>query len=185
MTFELNLKPDTYIDFAFGKVIQGKEMQVFTQYFPLITKALEECQIQSLHSFAVLATNSSGPTPEQGALTQVPSPEKFAQFHQDPRFIEAKPLRDEAMTFLNDGNFFSSIDKQLTLQVEVDYALIISNEDHSDGFLSLNAASNSPKQVYANKALSLTLWNDKAEAMLAGPESDACVFKVRFFPEQS
>jgi len=187
MTCELVLKSNSYIDFAFGKVIQGKEMQVFTEYFPLITPVLEECKIQSLGSFAILATNSTGPVPEQGALTQVPSPEKFAQFHNDSRFIEAKPLRDDAMTFLNDGNFFTSIDEHLTLLTDSDYALIIAKEHISDipPLLTLEAAKNSPKQHHFDKSLSLSLWSDHAETLLTGSEDDCLVFKLRFFAKQS
>lgn len=184
MTFELTLKPDTYIDFAFGKVIQGKEMQVFTEYFPLIRPALEECNIQSLLPFVVIATNVLGPIPEQGALTQVPSPENFAQFHNDPRFIEAKPLRDNAMTFLNDGNFFSSINKQVTLQTDTDYAFIITAESQQNlkPLVTLQAAEISPQKRYAGKSMSLVLWSNEAEQQLAKPDTKTLVFKVRFPP---
>ncbi len=67
MTIELTLKPNTLVDFAFGKVIAGKEMQVFGEYFPVIAPVLQECGIQPMQSFAVLATNNTGLTPEQGA----------------------------------------------------------------------------------------------------------------------
>ncbi|KJZ08691.1 hypothetical protein TW85_23310 [Marinomonas sp. S3726] len=182
MSFELNLLKGTYIDFAVGTVIKGKEMQVFTEYFPLIRPALEALKIQTLLPFIILDTNTSGPIPEQGALTQVSSPDNFAKFHEDPRFIQAKPLRDEAMTFLNDGNFFHSRDCKLSLETDTDYAFILSSESTAniEPIISLQAAENSPQKRYEAKSVMLTLWSDEAEQLLANKHTDALVFKVRF-----
>lgn len=182
MTFELNLINDTYIDFAFGTVIKGKEMQVFAEYFPLIRPALEELNIQTLLPFIILDTNIPGPTPEQGALTQVPSSSNFLQLHQDPRFTEARPLRDKAMVFLNDGNFFHSQDCKLSLETDTDYAFILSAESSAniEPIISLQAAENSPQKRYETKSVMLTLWSDEAEQLLANKHTEALVFKVRF-----
>ena len=190
MTIELTLKSDNLIEFGFGKIIKGKEMQVFQEYFPLIHPVLEECGIQSLLSFVVLATNTSGAMPEQGALTHVPSSENFARFHSDPRFIEAKPIRDEAMEFLSSSNFFRSIDKVITLDTDADYALILSggNPLHSDPLLELSAAEDCPEQIYVGKYMTLQPWNNEAEQFMgeAGDVStETIVFRIRFNPSSS
>mgnify|MGYP000178283609 CR=1 FL=1 len=184
MTLELTLKPNTLVDFAFGKVIAGKEMQVFAEYFPIIAPVLQECGIQPMQSFAVLATNNTGLTPEQGALTQVPSAEKFAQFHADPRFIEARPIRDEAMEFLTDGNLFNASDRVVNLNTDSHYAVIFAegNPMKAEPMLTLEIAQDSPKQVYANKSLTLHLWSEQAEQLLNDSADKAEVFKIRFNP---
>lgn len=187
MTLELTLKSDYFLDFAFGKVVKGKEMQVFGEYFPAINPVLEECGIQPLLSFTVLATNTSGSIPEQGALTHIPSTESFARFHNDPRFIEAKPLRDDAMEFLADGNFFRSSDKVVNLNTDADYAFIIADKDplHSSPVLDLPLAKDSPRQIYAGKSLTLRPWNDEVKLLMNTSSVEALVFRIRFNPSDS
>jgi len=187
MTLELTLKSDNFLDFAFGKVTKGKEMQVFGEYFPAINPVLEECGIQPLRSFAVLATNTPGMVPEQGALTHIPSTESFARFHNDPRFIEAKPLRDDAMEFLADGNFFRSLDKVVTLDADADYALIIAdgNPLNTDPVLDLPLAEDSPTQTYSGKSMTLHPWSDDAELLMNTSSAEAVVFRIRFNPSRS
>ncbi len=190
MTIELTLKSDNLIEFGFGKVIKGKEMQLFQEYFPLIRPVLEECGIQPLLSFVVLATNTSGAIPEQGALTHVPNSESSARFHSDPRFIEAKPIRDEAMEFLSSGNFFRSIDKVVTLNTDADYALIIAGDNplNADPLLELSAAEDSTEQTYVGKFMTLQPWNNEAEQLIGEVEkasTETVVFKIRFNPSNS
>jgi len=187
MTFELTLKPDSFIDFAFGKVTKGKEMQVFGEYFPVITPILEECCIQPLCSFVVLATNNPGMTPEQGALTLIPSIESFARFHSDPRFIEARPIRDDAMEFLADGNFFNSLDAIVTLDTDADFALIISkgNPLNIEPLLELPASKDSPNQIYSGKSMAIHPWNDDVELLMNSSSAETVVFRISFNPSDS
>ena len=187
MTFELTLKSGSFLDFAFGKLTKGKEMQVFGEYFPLINPLLEECSIQPLCSFAVLATNSPDMAPEQGSLTRVPSTESFTRFHSDPRFIKARPIRDNAMEFLADGNFFRSLDKTVTLDEDADYALIITEGSplKIEPLLELPAAKDSPKQIYSGKSMALHQWSDDAELIMNTSPAEAVVFRIRFNPSGS
>jgi len=191
MTLELTLKADTFLDFAFGKVTRGKEAQVFTQYFPVISPVLAECGIQPLRAFVVIATNRPGVRPEQGSLTQMPSIESFAQFHSDPRFLEVKSLRDEAMELLADGHFFNAQEKVVSLTADTDYALIITEAPLNDGplkqelLLALEAATESPTQTYTGKTLTLQRWSQDAERLINGPASEASVFRIRFNPADS
>jgi len=190
MTLELTLKADTFLDFAFGKVTRGKEAQVFTQYFPVISPVLAERGIQPLRAFVVMATNRPGVRPEQGSLTQMPSIESFAQFHKDPRFLEVKSLRDEAMELLADGHFFNAQEKVVSLTADTDYALIITDTS-DDGplkqepLLALKAAADTPTQTYAGKTLTLQRWSQEAEQLINGPAGEALVFRIRFKPADS
>lgn len=184
MTIELTLTSNTFLDLAFGKVIKGKEMQVFEEYFPAITPVLEECGIQPLCSYAILATNISGRVPDQGALTRVPSTESFARFHKDSRFIEVRPLRDDAMEFLTDGNFFTSLDKVVTLDTDADYAVIIAdgNPLKTDPVLDLSLAENSPAQRYSGRSMTIHSWSSDAEQLMNHSSDKAVVFRIRFTP---
>ena len=190
MTIELTLQPDNLIEFGFGKVTKGKETQMFREYFPLIHPVLVECGIQPLISFVVVATNISGVIPEQGALTHVPSRENFARFHNDPRFLEAKPIRDEAMEFLSSGNFFRSTDKVVTLNTDADYALILSENNRlsSDPLLELPAAEDSPEKTYIGKVMALHPWSNEVEQLMREAEqvsAETVVFRIRFNPSNS
>jgi len=184
MLLELTLNSDgSHLDFAFGKVIKGREIQVFQDYSPAIAPALIDWGIQPLLPFAVLATNTSGPTPEQGAFTQVSSTENFVRFHSDPRFLELKPLRDDGMEFLTDGNLFESKNMAISLESETDYAVIITADNlySTAPLLKLSAAEDSPNQTYAGKSLALHVWNEKAEELMKAGQAE--VFRIRFFPK--
>ena len=61
-----------------------------------------------LGSFAVLATNAAGVTPAMGSLTNWTSAEARGGFHNDSRFTELKPRRDDALDLLSDGHLFQS-----------------------------------------------------------------------------
>ncbi len=162
-------------------------MHVFGEYFPMIISALQECGIESLRSFVVLATNAPRPVPKQGALTHVPTTENFTQFHEDPRFIKARPIRNEAMEFLTDGNFFNTPDLAVSLNSETDYALIITegNPLNTEPLLTLAAAADSTKKTNIDKSMTLHLWSETAEEILNDSSDKAEVFKIRFNPEMS
>jgi len=186
MTIEFTLKADTFLEFAFGKVIKGKEMQVFGEYFPLIRGALADYGIQPLHSFLILATNDAGLTPESGSFTSYPKPENYTLFCNDSRFLEAKPLREDGLEFLNDGNMFQAVEHDMTLDIDADYALVFTDQGspHNESLLELQSAQGSPNESYSGKRLSMQKWDEKAELMLQGDSTEATVFKIRFNPSQ-
>ena len=184
MTIELNLTSDALIDFAVGTVIKGKEAQVFAEYFPLVAPVMQECGIETLRGFAVLASNSQGKVPEQGALTRIPSADHFARFYSDPRFIDAKPLRDEGMEFLSDGNFYKASDEVIALDEDADYALVIakSNPLAAVPLMELPSAEEGSKQACSGKSLSLHPWSEQADELMKGQQANAEVFRIRFLP---
>jgi len=180
MTMELTLNSNTKIEFGFGKLVAGKEQQVFAEYFPAIRPAMEEYSLQSLHPFAILATNCDGPVPTQGSFAQAPSIKNYEAFHQDARFLAAKPLRDEGMEFLDGGSFFDAVDAVIELNDDQDYAIIIENGNSlsTAPMLQLMADEHSPSTKYIGKRLALHPWSEEAEQLLAS--SQVIVFRVRF-----
>ncbi|OUS30873.1 hypothetical protein A9Q99_05020 [Gammaproteobacteria bacterium 45_16_T64] len=187
MSLELTLKSGTFLELATGKVIKGKEMQVFGEYFPAITPALSEYGIQPLRSFAVLATNTRGIAAEMGSLTQYPQTENYTRFINDARFLKAKPLRDDGLEFLADGNFFTSLDKTITLRTDANYALIIAkgNPLNSEPLLELPTVEDGTTQIYSGKSITLHPWNDNAALILNTSPDEALIFKIRFNPSDA
>ena len=182
MTLQLTIKSELKLEFAFGKVTQGKEMQVFGEYFPAVAPLFAEYGCQQVGSFAILASNITGIAPEMGSFTHWSSAESFKRFYSDPRFIKVKALRDDALDLLSDGHFFSSLDKVIEVRTDVDYAIIISKEETTDliPIFTLPLESNSPKQTYSGKSITFSLWNDNAAKLLAAPSTEDEVFRVRF-----
>jgi len=182
MTLQLTIKSEPKLEFAFGKVAQGKEMQVFGEYFPAVAPLFAEYGCQQVGSFAILASNKTGIAPEMGSFTHWSSAEDFKSFYSDSRFIKVKALRDEALDLLSDGHFFSSLDKVIEVRTDVDYAIIISKEETTDltPILTFPLESNSPEQTYSGKSITLSLWNDNADKLLAAPSTEDEVFRIRF-----
>jgi len=182
VALQLTLKCDINLEFAIGKVTKGKEVQVFGEYFPLINPVLAEYATSQLGSFSITDTNKTGVVAEMGSLTNWSSANDYNRFHNDPRFTKIKPLRDGALDLLWDGHFFISLDKVVNIDTDAEYALVIAegNPIGLDPILDLPFASDSPKQAYAGKSMTLHLWNDNAEQLLTTPMIEAEVFRIRF-----
>jgi len=182
VALQLTLKCDINLEFAIGKVTKGKEMQVFGEYFPLINPLLAEFATSQLASFSIIDTNRTGVVAEMGSLTNWSSADDYNRFHNDPRFTKIKPLRDNALDLLWDGHFFTSVDKVVNIDTDADYALVIAEGVHisSDPIHDLPFATDSPKQAYAGKSMTLHLWNNNAEQLLTTPMNEAEVFRIRF-----
>jgi len=187
MKLELNLTSNSFIDFAIGAVIKGKEAQVFQEYFPAVASVLKEIEIKKVRSYAVLASNIEGPKPEQGAFSYFKKVENYKEFIKDPRFLKAKPLRDGGMVFLNDGNMFETVEQSIPLDSDEDYALVLSNRQllQDSVLMQLNLAENSPNTLINGEMLSLYNWNDQLEKLMELNYDSVTVFRVRFFPEQN
>ncbi|MEX3007995.1 hypothetical protein [Hoeflea sp. TYP-13] len=184
MTTELVLKSDSRLEFAFGKIVPGKEAWMSTEYFPAVGSALAEHQYTRLAGFAVKATNVEGMTPVMGVFCAWPASENRAAFQRDPRFVSIRSDRDAAMDHMSDGHLFQPIDEVIALNTDGDYAVIITGDANavSAPIFSLPLTGDSPEQAYRGKSISLLPWNDAAEQLLNGAPGDAEVFRVRFNP---
>lgn len=184
MKLALNLTSNSFIDFAIGTVIKGKEAQVFQEYSPAIGPVLKDLEIKSLRPFAVLATNLNGTKPEQGALTRFKKVENYNEFLKDPRFLKVKPLRDDGMIFLNDGNMFEATEQSIELDSDNDYAFVLSSQQEiqDTAIFQMKIAENSPNEFFKGKSLSLYNWSNETEKLME--QDSATVLHIRFFPEQ-
>lgn len=99
-------KAGTVIEMSFARIKEDQESKLFGQYFPMVMPILNELGGQSLGSFTVTESYSKLNQPHMCALFQWPSLEAFEALHKDPRFLDIKGIRDEALEFLSNGHFF-------------------------------------------------------------------------------
>jgi len=182
MTLQLTFKSNLKLEFAFGKIAQGKEMQLYGEYFPAIAPLIADYSNQQVGTFSVISSNSQGTAPEMGALTQWSSLQSYLGFYQDPRFTKVKPLRDDSLNLLSDGHFFKSQDKVIEINTDADYAIVVTKNEHIDlaALLTLPLENESPQQHYSGKSLTLALWNENTDKLLQVSALEAEVFRVRF-----
>ena len=179
MTTELILKSDADLEFAVGKVTAGKEAWMYGEYFPAVAPMMAEYGYNQLANFAILATNTKGVIPDSGVFSSWPSVEQRAGWHNDPL-----PERDSAMDVLLGGNLFQSMDEVITVNTDSDYAVIIAkgNPLDSDPIFDLPLTSDSPRQSYAGKSITLRPWSDAAERLLSNASDGVEVYRIRFNP---
>ena len=185
MNSVLKLSKDTKVEFAFGKVTDGKEQQVFAEYFPLVGPVFAEYGIQPLATFAVLASNVEDVKPAQVSMSQWPEVNGYEKLVSDERFVKHRPIRDEAMDLLSDGHIFDTTDNEIELDSDEEYGFMVSGEIPSDlnSLVQLNLAQGSFNQEYSNKSLILFRWSSESEKLLEKNQSDMTVLKVKFSPQ--
>ncbi|MEM8856754.1 MAG: hypothetical protein AAGD96_00435 [Chloroflexota bacterium] len=181
----LKLTNNTNVEFAFGKVTEGKEQQVFTEYFPLVGAVMAEYGIQPLVSFAVLDSNIEGVKPTQGSMSQWPEVNGYEKLMEDERFAKHRPIRDEAMDLLSDGHIFDTADDEIELNSDEEYGFLVSSEIPSplNSLVQLNLAGESFNQEYAHKSLVLFPWSSDAEKLLKKNQGDLTILKVKFMSQ--
>ena len=94
--------------------------------------------------------------------------------------MKVKPIRDDAMEFLIDGNFFKA--ESQSIKLDTYYALILSKRNplNTQPLLKLDAAQNSPKNTYSSKCMTLHAWGDESQQLLEGSSQNTEVYKIRF-----
>ncbi|MCG8332793.1 MAG: hypothetical protein MI974_34220 [Chitinophagales bacterium] len=184
MKLELSFKANTYVDFAIGLVIKGKESQVFQEYFPAVSAVLQELEMRTIVSYAVLDSNLKGDQPEQGALSFFRKVENYNTFLQDPRVKKVLHLRDEGMIFLNDGNMFEATGHMIKVDTDSDYALVLSSDDVTEAspLIEMKINKNSPNKAFGGRTLSIHNWSDKTAKLMNSNSDSVTVLRIRFFP---
>ncbi len=113
----ITLRPGVVIEVAYASVKTGMEPQLFGEYFPKAMPLVAEYGGQGLGTFQVERTLDGTASPEIIALFQWPSVESFLALHADPRFQKIVPLRDEALAYMDNANFYT-VDQPWSLTVQ-------------------------------------------------------------------
>ncbi|MEH6344826.1 MAG: hypothetical protein V7785_07070 [Bermanella sp.] len=181
-------KAGTVIEISFARIKEGKEPQLFGQYFPKVMPILNELGGQSLGSFAVTESLSELDEPQMSALFQWPSLEAFEALHTDPRFLEIKGIRDDALVFLSNGHFFSvKEDTEVTFIEGQFYGLTTTKHTDNSGekdnrenssLISFDLVQSS-KQDYQLESAKISSWSEQTQQNLLKPASTFNVFKIQ------
>lgn len=181
MTTELNLKSNSVLEFAFGRVLPGAEQWMGETYFAAMGPLMAKNGIQRLAASAVIATNAKGAQPQTAVFSEWPTAENRAAFMNDPAFIAIRDERDARLE-LSDGHLFEPIDEVIMLNTDSDYAIVISDDQNAlpEPIFSLPLSEDTHADDYKEKAIALAPWNDAAETLMRLSPELATVFRVRF-----
>ena len=176
-------KTGTVIEISFATVTQGKEAQIFSEYFPKVMPIVLELGGQPLGSFAISETESRLGSPKMGAMFQWPNLGVFNQLHEDPRFLAIKGIRDDAMEFFSNGHFFVvQEDTEVTFLEDEDYVMMAHWQEHLDKpeLLNLLPLVTAPNQSYQPKRISISQWDDDQHKKIHSNNIDTYKFTLNF-----
>lgn len=182
MTLKITMAADERLELGVGKVTPGREGWMYGEYFPAIGPVMAEHGQRNLGPFAVIATNLDGDAPVQGSLTAWPSADARARFFDDPRFVAVHQERDDALDVLDDGHLFAPLTGEVSIDTEVEHALVVTSDDgsHTDALLRTPLTEDSANQQHAGKTLFLAPWSEAAEQLMRKSAAEATVFRIRF-----
>jgi hypothetical protein len=183
MSTELTLKSDSRLEFAYGRVLPGREKWMVEEYFGTVGPKLVEHGFERLVGAQVLDTNVEGLEPVMAVFCAWPTAANRAAFQKEPIFVGMKTERDEGLE-MSDGHLFEPIDETIVLNTENDYAVVIADEQNapSEPIFSLPLSGDSPETDYDGKSIVLLPWGEAAEELLNCDPSRATVFRLRFEP---
>ncbi|KAJ56182.1 hypothetical protein ACMU_10545 [Actibacterium mucosum KCTC 23349] len=143
-------------EFAVGKAVEGKEEQLFGQYFPQVGPIVGSHGGRPVGGFQVLSYPAGSAEVAFGALFLWPSRAAYDALHADEAFKAVVPLRDEAMSVLNSGNFFDTgAGAEVTLDPAQTYAIVMADHPIEGALLALPAATDTQGRDFAGKTLSI------------------------------
>ncbi|OUR95767.1 hypothetical protein A9Q84_14795 [Halobacteriovorax marinus] len=133
----ITLQKDRVIEIAFASVKDGGEEALFTNYFPNVMPILTKyggAPIKSLKVTKTLIDRNANP--QMISIFGWDSLASFDGLHNDEEFKELVPIRDSALDYLNNKNFFK-VDRKTTVELKADsrYDLIrLTNESQINKF---------------------------------------------------
>lgn len=155
-TITASLPANARFEFALAKVIDGKEDQLFGQYFPQVGPIVGSHGGRPVGSFKVEGRPDNSADVSFGALFMWPSRAAYDALHDDDRFKKIVHLRTEALSVLDSGNFFDTGDGvELSLDSDTSYAVVMADAAIPGAILSLPSAADTDGTGFAGKVLSL------------------------------
>ncbi len=115
-TQEITFKAGTVIEVAYAAVKPGKESQLFEEYFPKAMPLAAKHGGKSLGSFQVVEVVEGTAQPQLVAFFEWDSVQSWLDLHADPEFQAVVPIRDDALSFIRSGNFYT-VDQNTTVSV--------------------------------------------------------------------
>lgn len=176
-SFQLELPAGGRLELAYAAVKPGREDQLFARYFPEVGPIVAEYGGRPLGSFKLIEAPENLPNATFGALFYWPSVKAYNAFHLDPRFLDLKDLRDDALALLSNAHFFEiSADLSVPIQVEETHRIDVTDRTPpNDALMSLDFAQDSPDQNFAEKSLVLRA-NDNNQTTPVETTPDTATF---------
>ncbi|MDJ0684868.1 MAG: DUF1330 domain-containing protein [Alphaproteobacteria bacterium] len=123
------LEPERVIEVAYSTITTGKESQLFEEYFPQVMPIVSEYGGRFLASFTVMSGTVDGVAPQTVALFEWPSVEAFLAIGADPRLEPLLPIRNSALSYINEANFFRIAERtELELDRDATYRLFAASD---------------------------------------------------------
>lgn len=102
----LSLHPDRVVELAFVAVTPGRETQLFETYFPQVMPIVDAYGGRALAQFTVNEVRGGDPRAQTIGLFEWPSVDAFLAIGQDVRLPPLLELRNEALSYIEEANFF-------------------------------------------------------------------------------
>ncbi len=153
---KLSFTPDQAIEIAFTSIVEGKESQLFQEYFPAVMPIVLEYGGQFVASFRVISGTLENVQPQAMTLLTWPNVEAYEKITSDPRVGSLIPIRNEALAYINEANFFDvKTASSLVLDPMKTYRLSFLDQPVSDdpSSMVLNALSSSLGEMKARSVL--------------------------------
>jgi uncharacterized protein (DUF1330 family) len=128
-SIRMKLSQNRAIEVAFSTIKVGKEKQFLQEYFPKIMPIVTEYDGYMLTSFSN-KTLSGDIQAQNVVFFDWPSAGVFIKILTDPRVSELMKIRNEALDFINEANFFQILNtKEVVLSSDKIYTLIADKKD--------------------------------------------------------
>lgn len=171
---KLDLRPDTKLELAMAKVAEGKQDQLFGEYFAKVGPVVGEYGASKLCGMTVLDSNLTE-RPEMAVCFLWPSAKVYNDFHDDSRFKTLEPVRAGALDYLSNAHLFDAPAGDIVVDPETDYMIAVAASAPDGALLNAPLTAASPNTTYQGLRIVLTEWTAMSETF------DAAVkLRVRF-----
>jgi len=143
----VNLEKGKVYELVLFSVEEGKFEQLLNNYLPKVLPLVSEYDAKPLVSFSVAHSMGVEASPQIISIWEWPTPEAFARASNDERIQAILPIRNDALAFIDEANFFA-VAKTTTLTLNKDeHYTLFANSDMSSKdiapLLSLQTAEKS------------------------------------------
>ena len=169
----------TAIELSFATVAEGKEAQLFGEYFPKVMPIVADLGGKPMGSYVIGDSATKLGTPKMGAFFQWPDLDGFHKLHDDPRFLAIKGIRDEALSFFSNAHFFCvAEDTEVTFEEGQEYALVAEremseNEEQGtfDSLVTLTPAPGASNPDFNAKQIHIARWDENSQSAFEAAKS--------------
>ena len=122
-TVEVNFKAGKLIEVAFLSVKPGKKNQLNAEYFAKVMPIAAEYGMRPLATFGVTDVPEGNTHVQMVGFFEWPDIKTRRKFSKDKRFLAIKPIRDDALSYLQIGNFKVEQDVSITFSADRYYEI--------------------------------------------------------------